>query len=205
MFQSARRVRLSLYRYPLSNGAKICLAPLFISDLAPQPRLKQWRMGSLVSSLTISRHPHENVTFGSQLIRISYSHILPWPSLGSAIETSPQHGYHPLDLQPPSVAHYPSRTHQVKRDSDGHLARLIGSDNTRFFLRMRPRFDWCLEDPRIEIGALFTGTVQSTTVDASNEPLFTGGTLPLEVNSDSYFLVSHDVLYSVLRIGMIIQ
>jgi hypothetical protein len=34
---------------------------------------------------------------------------------------------------------------------------MIGSDDTRFFLRMCLPVDWCLEDPRIEIGAFFTG------------------------------------------------
>lgn len=64
----------------------------------------------------------------------------------------------PLSCSAPSVAHYPSGTHQVKRDLDGRSDQLIGSDNTRFFLRMRLPVDWCLEDPRIEIGAFFTGT-----------------------------------------------
>ncbi|CRL22806.1 unnamed protein product [Penicillium camemberti] len=47
MFQSARSVRLSSVFHPLSNGAKICLAPLFISDLTPQPRqaMREWKFG----------------------------------------------------------------------------------------------------------------------------------------------------------------
>ncbi|CAP92253.1 hypothetical protein PCH_Pc13g11840 [Penicillium rubens Wisconsin 54-1255] len=67
MSHSARSVRLPWRclsppaKWP--NGAKKCLAPLFISDLTPQPRQAMGKIKS-VSTLTIPRYPHKKCDFG---------------------------------------------------------------------------------------------------------------------------------------------
>lgn len=109
--------------------------------------------------------PPIHIGHGTLSIRISCVHIcciLSRPSLGNE-HSLPDVDIIPLTCSPlpPSVAHYPSGTHQVKRDLDGHLGRVIGSDNTRFFLRIDSLLIGALRTPRIEIAAFFTGTIQS--------------------------------------------
>lgn len=121
--------------------------------------------------------------------------MLSRPSLGDE-HSLPDMDIIPLTCSPlpPAWRTIPPGTHQVKRDLDGHSGRVIGSDNTRFFLRMWLPVDWCLEDPRNEIGAFFTGTVQRTYV--MNHFFNSGRNANLGIEYGLFWWQSsHDVLY----------
>lgn len=129
MFQSARSVRLSFStpcQMALRYVSRHYLYPIWLRS-----QDKQWRMKFGFKSDNLPPIHIENGTFWI-VKNFMCSHILSRPSLGHE-QLSPRHGYHPLDLQPPSVAHYPSGPTRSSEIWMVILGRVIGSDIPAFF------------------------------------------------------------------------